>query len=92
MTKNYKHIKETNRLRIYALILEGQSIERISQEIGVHRSTIYRELNRNSSKFGYRPDFASQQYLMRRRSRLSKIERSKPLEKAIIEKLAVSHL
>lgn len=87
MTKNYKHIKETNRLRIYALILEGQSIERISQEVGVHRSTIYRELNRNSSKFGYRPDFASQQYLMRRRGRLSKIERSKPLEKAIIEKL-----
>ena len=60
MTKNYKHIKETNRPRVYALILEGQSIERISQEIGVHRSTIYRELTRSSSKFGYRPDFASQ--------------------------------
>jgi IS30 family transposase len=87
LTKNYKHIKETNRLRIYALILEGQSIERISQEIGAHRSTIYRELNRNSSKFGYRPDFASQQYLMRRRGRLSKIERSKPLEEMIVDKL-----
>ncbi|MGV8949002.1 MAG: helix-turn-helix domain-containing protein [Candidatus Paracaedibacter sp.] len=52
MTKNYKHIKETNRLRIYSLILEGQSIEKISQEVGVDRSTIYRPSHKSvSSKF-----------------------------------------
>jgi IS30 family transposase len=83
LVKNYKHIKETDRLKIYEHILEGESIVEISK----HRATIYRELNRNSSKFGYRPDFASQQYLMRRRSRLSKIEKCMHLESTIIEKL-----
>ena len=91
MVKNYKHIKENDRLRIYELILEGESIERISKEVGFHKATIYRELNRNSSKFGYRPDFASQQYLMRRRTKLSKIEQNVPLATTIIEKLKESY-
>ena len=87
MGRTYKHIKETDRLRIYDLLLEGESLQKISQEIGFHKATIYRELNRNSSKFGYRPDFASQQYIMRRRSKPSKIESCKILATTIIAKL-----
>lgn len=85
--KQYHHIKEEDRLRIYELLLEGQSIQTIARQIGFHKSTLYRELNRNSSKLGYRPDFASQQYFMRRRKKPSKIERNVILTQTIKEKL-----
>lgn len=48
------------------MLFQGHSIAGIAHEIRFHRSTLYRELEHNSSKFGYRPDIASQQYLSRR--------------------------
>ena len=72
MGKCYRHIQPKDRLKIYELLFQGHSILEIAQEISFHRSTLYRELGRNSCKFGYRPDIASQQYLSRRRKRLGK--------------------
>lgn len=87
MGKKYGHLKEQDRLTIYGLILEGESIAGIAERVNVHKSTIYRELNRNASKIGYRPDFAAQQYLMRRRGKLSKIEKDKLLAEIVIKRL-----
>lgn len=85
--KGYQHIKEKDRLKIYEFLLEDQSIQAIAMTLGFHKSTLYRELGRNSSKIGYRPDFASQQYLMRRRHKQGKIERNVLLAQIIKEKL-----
>lgn len=85
--KVYHHLKEKDRLRIYELLLEGHSIQAIAKGLGFHKSTLYRELNRNSSKLGYRPDFASHQYFMRRRKRKGKIEGNVSLAQTIKERL-----
>ncbi len=85
--KNYKHLSETERLKIYALLFEGYSLQKIAESISRHKSTIYRELSRNCGKIGYRPDFASQQYLLRRRYQLSKIDRNEEIRNHILEKL-----
>ena len=75
--RRYKHLSEAERLKIYALLFEGYSLQKIAEIIGRHKSTLYRELSRNSGKIDYRPDFASQQDLLRRRYQLSKIEKEK---------------
>lgn len=86
MGKCYRHIQPKDRLKIYELLFEGLSISEIAQEISYHRSTLYRELARNSCKFGYRPDIASQQYLSRRQ-RPTKITTNLELRDFIISKL-----
>lgn len=88
MSKNqYNHFTPQNRLDLYALLLEGTSISVISEILGFHRSTIYRELYRNSTKVGYRPDIASQQYIMRRRNKISIVERNSEIYNYVICKL-----
>lgn len=86
MGKCYRHIQPNDRLKIYELLFQGHSIDGIAQEIGFHRSTMYRELERNSCKFGYRPDIASQQYLFRRQ-RPTKLTSNLELREFVITKL-----
>lgn len=85
--RKYKHLSEQERLKIYELLFEGCSLQGISTRIGYHKSTIYRELSRNSTKLGYRPDFASQQYLLRRRYRPSKIDKNEGVKTYVLSKL-----
>lgn len=85
--RRYKHLRETDRLKIYELLFEGCSLQGIADRIGFHKSTIYRELSRNSTKLGYRPDFASQQYLLRRGYKPSKIDRNEGVKTYVLSKL-----
>ncbi len=39
----------------HRLLKQGESISQIAQTMGRDRSTIYREINRNSGQCGYRP-------------------------------------
>ncbi len=48
----YKHLISTQRSQIFAYKQCGKSPEFIAQAIGVHISTIYRELARNCNKRG----------------------------------------
>jgi len=68
------------------LLFKGYAIVDIADTIGFHRSSIYRELNRNSCQSGYRPDWACQQYVARRR-RPTKFDNTAELKTGIIEKL-----
>lgn len=52
---SYKHLSQTERYQIYALMKAKQSIQAISQILGRHKSTISREVARNSGLRGYRP-------------------------------------
>ena len=55
------HLKLEQRYAIKAYLKCGKSKGEIANELGVHRSTIYRELGRNSRKGGtYSPDFAQE--------------------------------
>ena len=56
------------------------ALHAFADELGFHKSTIYRELARNSTKLGYRPDIAGQQYVLRRRYHLSKVDKEEDLK------------
>ena len=48
MTKNYSHLSQEQRYQLEALLKAGKSKRVIAQILEVHRSTIYRELKRNT--------------------------------------------
>ena len=48
----YKHLISTQRSQIFAYKQCGKSVDFIAKAIGVHKSTVYRELARNSNKRG----------------------------------------
>lgn len=48
----YKHLISIQRSQIFAYRQCNKSVEFIANELGVHKSTIYRELSRNSNKRG----------------------------------------
>ena len=62
----YKQITETQRYQIYVLKKMGHTQKVIAETIGVHPSTISRELQRNKGQRGYRPKQAHQKALARR--------------------------
>jgi len=65
-----KHLTKEQRYVIQALHRRKESKTAIAAEIGVDKSTIYRELNRNSSKRSYQADKA-QIYANERKERFS---------------------
>jgi len=50
--KNYRHISNHQRIELAALNRNGHSVNDISKQLNLHRSTIYRELKRNSRPRG----------------------------------------
>jgi IS30 family transposase len=53
--RQYKQLTENDRIEIYAMKQAGFSQTQIAQRLFVHRSTICRELDRNTGHRGYRP-------------------------------------
>lgn len=66
MLKRYAQLTEEQRYQIYGLIKAGFSQTQIAGRIGVHKSTISRELFRNRGGRGYRPKQAHTLALQRR--------------------------
>jgi len=50
--KNYTHISNHQRIELASLYKNGHSVSDISKQLNLHRSTIYRELKRNSRPRG----------------------------------------
>jgi IS30 family transposase len=63
----YQHLTLELRYQIYAFKQAGFSKSEIAKKIGVHKSTIGRELRRNLSGRGYRPQFADNQAQVRKK-------------------------
>ena len=63
---NYKQLTQSQRYQIKALLKSGQNQTKIAKIIGVHKSTISRELKRNRGQRGYRPTQAEGKALSRR--------------------------
>jgi len=70
--RSYQQLTQEQRYQIYALKGNGHSQREIADTIGVHKSTISRELCRNCSQRGYRPKQAHQKALVRRHQKVKR--------------------
>jgi len=84
--KKYTQLTQEQRYQIYAFLKAGFLQTQIASEIGVHKSTISREIRRNRGKKGYRP---KQAYLLagNRRQNAKKHIKMIPEVIALIEEL-----
>lgn len=73
MKKNYHHLTDQDRIFLRIMLEKHYSKEKIAKILGVDRSTIYREIKRNScshwhsKKKFYWNDNAQRKYLARRK-------------------------
>ena len=88
MPEGYLHLTCEQRCQIYALLQSGHSQAHIARKIGVDRSTISRELVRNTGVRGYRFKQAHQKATQRRKEASDKPRKMTPdLVELIEEKL-----
>lgn len=66
MPKGYHHLTKEERCQIYALKKRGDSLSTIARELDVNKSTISREIKRNSGQKGYRYRQANEKAIQRR--------------------------
>lgn len=64
--QHYSQLTSEQRYQIYALLKKNHTQTDISRVVGVHKSTISREIRRNTGKRGYRPKQAHAMALQRR--------------------------
>ena len=89
MRKTYYQLDLDDRIELYRLHEDGKAISQIARIMGRHRSTISRELKRNSLGRGeYRPATADRMAWVRR-DRLSRLERLNPLGDLVRDRLAM---
>jgi transposase, IS30 family len=67
----YTQLTREQRYQIYALKKEGHSTAAIARNLGVHKSTISRELKRNRGARGYRPKQADELAQERKKQRVT---------------------
>jgi len=68
--QHYSQLTSEQRYQIYALLKKAHTLTDIAQVIGVHKSTISRELKRNTGGRGYRPIQAHNKALERREEKV----------------------
>ena len=68
----YTQLTQELRYQIYALLKTGHAQTKIATVIGVHKSTISREVRRNCGMRGYRPKQAQRYAEKRRRNKVTK--------------------
>ena len=56
--RQYRQLTQEDRIEIYAMRQAGNNQTEIARHLGVHRSTVSRELLRNTGQRGYRPQQA----------------------------------
>jgi len=79
--KKYKQLTYKERYQIYALIKEGFNYTQIANNIGYSKSTISREIKRNSiNKTSYHPDSASVETFVRHKNKTNILKLIKQLK------------
>jgi transposase, IS30 family len=73
--RTYHQLTQGQRYQIYALKKTRHSLSEIAEVIGVHKSTVSRELNRNQGQRGYRPQQAQNLAVQRRQKATPRISR-----------------
>ncbi len=49
MARKYRRLRYEDRKTIETMLKDGRKIEKIAEELGVHRSTIYKEFKRSGT-------------------------------------------
>lgn len=84
----YTHLSMSDRRRFYTFIEMGLSIKEIAERLDKHRSTLYRELNRNREPEGYLPRVAQLKTEERaKQKRSSKIQKDGYLRDYVVRSL-----
>ena len=89
--REYRQLTEEDRIEIYAMKQAKKQQNDIADELGVHPSTISRELARNTGMKGYRPKQAQQKTLHRRFTARKAIKMTPGTIDHIESKLAEEH-
>ena len=71
--RTYHQLTQEQRYQIYALQKTKHTLSEIAEVIGVHKSSVSRELKRNRGQRGYRPQQAHEQALRRREKSVPRI-------------------
>jgi len=88
MSKSYKHLTIAQRHKIKALHQAGHSLSFIGTQLGIHKSTVSRELKRNARQWGSYDPIVAQQTANDRKERFSLNRKFSPgMERFIREKL-----
>ena len=89
--KQYRQLTEDDRIEIYAMKQAGKTPAHSAFRLGVDRSTIYRELERNSGRRGYRPGQAHQKALLRRYDARKAVKMTPETIDYIEQKIKIDH-
>ena len=74
----YTHLAQEQRYQIEALLKAGHRQAKIAEILGVHKSTISRELARNRGLRGYRPKQAQRLAAVRKEDKAVPVLPAKP--------------
>lgn len=66
-TKHYEQLTQGKRYQLQALLKTGLSLQVMADNLGVHKSTVSRELGRNSGPDGYCPETAEKRKTERKK-------------------------
>ena len=83
----YSQLTQEKRYHVYGLLKAGNTQQSIAEEIGVHKSTVSREIQRNSGQKGYRPKQAHEMATQRQAEASKKIKMTPELIAKIEEKI-----
>ena len=89
--REYRQLTDEDRIEIYAMKQAGKKQNIIAAELGVHPSTISRELSRNTGLRGYRPKQAQQNTLHRRFTARKAVKMTPETIDYIVSKLREQH-
>lgn len=93
MRKKYKHLDLQQRIQIKEMLEEGCSIAKIAETLGYNQTTIYRELERNTTNGKYDPYQAQNRYNKKLQEKGPAEKLSNPeLAKYISDLILVKHL
>lgn len=84
---SYRRVTEIDRIRIHDFKSTGVNLSQMAQVLGFHKSTISRELKRNTGRCGYRPHQAQEWAENREASKHAPWKLTTSLKKEIIARL-----
>jgi len=85
--KHYRQLTQEQRYHISALLAVGNAQNYIADVVGVHKSTISRELGRNRGERKYWPKQAERKAIFRRKEAKKHIKLTTELKQILIEKI-----
>lgn len=85
--EHYSQLTQEQRYHIAALFGSGYAQNNIADAVGIHKSSVSREIRRNTGERGYRPKQAQEKALFRREHAQKHIKLTDSLKQVIVAKI-----